>query len=193
MLYWLAFGIKVLLFWGYKSTDFEVHRNWMAITYNLPLKDWYYESTSQWTLDYPPFFAYFEYFLSNIANLVDPAMLVLSETPYTSDNLTGYMRITVLFSELLLVYALYLYSDPVISAMVLLNPGLIYVDCKKIIRYSLSVQWNANWTYNPVNSLYKQRKNTCWVRDLLWFTAIQTYLPVLCKVYLGPRIFFLYP
>ncbi|ORY70046.1 glycosyltransferase family 57 protein [Pseudomassariella vexata] len=134
----LATAFKILLFPAYKSTDFEVHRNWLAITHSLPLWEWYYEKTSEWTLDYPPFFAYFEWALSQVAKLVDPAMLRIYNLEYDSWQTRYFQRFSVITTELVLIYALQTYVDSThgvakkaaqaAALSIFLSPGLLIID-----------------------------------------------------------------
>ncbi len=148
----LSTAVKVLLFPTYHSTDFEVHRNWLAITRTLPIREWYFEATSQWTLDYPPFFAYFSWILAQPAPLVDPLIVSLHEgLEYAAWSCKAYMRATVVITELVLAAALIAharlgaqrttkigYADDasssgvstsqMLTASLLMHPGLIIID-----------------------------------------------------------------
>ena len=81
--------------------------------------DWYHEKTSEWTLDYPPFFAYFEYVLSKFAFLVgDPHLLDIRADPYASAETVWYQRFTVILSDVVLLLA-------IMYVHILFNPFLL--------------------------------------------------------------------
>ncbi|EFN80623.1 probable dolichyl pyrophosphate Glc1Man9GlcNAc2 alpha-1,3-glucosyltransferase [Harpegnathos saltator] len=129
--------IKMLLIPTYHSTDFEVHRNWLAITYNLPLKEWYLNAQSMWTLDYPPLFAWFEYCLSQVAVFFDPEMVKVENLNYLSSNTVYFQRGSVILADLMFAYGVRktgriffksTNSNVVFMLLSLCNIGLLIVD-----------------------------------------------------------------
>ncbi|XP_055333216.1 probable dolichyl pyrophosphate Glc1Man9GlcNAc2 alpha-1,3-glucosyltransferase [Paramacrobiotus metropolitanus] len=139
-------ALKFLFIPAYRSTDFEVHRNWLAVTHSLPVRQWYVEATSEWTLDYPPLFAWMEYLLSHVARLCDPRMLMITKLPYASHATVVFQRVSVIVLDATFVYATYqgyryllqralsaksraAYSPGTIYACLMLwNVGLLIVD-----------------------------------------------------------------
>ncbi|PQM36482.1 putative dolichyl pyrophosphate Man9GlcNAc2 alpha-1 3-glucosyltransferase [Prunus yedoensis var. nudiflora] len=89
-----------------KYGDFEAQRHWMEITLNLPLKEWYRNSTVNdlryWGLDYPPLTAYQSYVHGLFLRFFSPDSVAL----FTSRGHESYlgkllMRWTVLSSDVL--------------------------------------------------------------------------------------------
>ena len=90
----------------------------------LPFHWWYYEvqssfclffclfacllthlldkDTSQWTLDYPPLFAWFEWLLAQVARLFDPGMLTVQEQPYLTPATLVFQRLSVICADMVL-------------------------------------------------------------------------------------------
>lgn len=186
----VATALKVLLFPAYHSTDFEVHRNWLAITHSLPISKWYFEKTSEWTLDYPPFFAYFEHFLSRFAQLIDPLMLTINNLNYASWQTIAFQRTTVILTELVLFYSLikYIAMVPVSSRSlaqvaalsIFLSPGLLIID-------HIHFQYNGMMYGLLILSLSLARKPSTTLLSGILFAVLLCFKHI--YLYLAPAYF----
>nr|POE83406.1 putative dolichyl pyrophosphate man9glcnac2 alpha-1,3-glucosyltransferase [Quercus suber] len=131
-----------------KYGDFEAQRHWMEITLNLPVKEWYRNSTtndiSYWGLDYPPLTAYQSYFHGLFLRFFHPESVSL----FTSRGHESYlgkllMRWTVLSSDALVFFPAVFYFVLAYHsgrsnghkthiawhiAMILLSPCLMLID-----------------------------------------------------------------
>ncbi|GAB1599978.1 dolichyl pyrophosphate Man9GlcNAc2 alpha-1,3-glucosyltransferase-like [Argonauta hians] len=124
--------------------DFEAQRHWMEITYNLPVKKWYHNSTDNdlmyWGLDYPPLTAYHSWIMGAISHYINPEWVALHSSRGLENPLHKlFMRYTVIIADLLLyipVVCLFMYNSfkkdtkkcLFSAACALLYPGLILID-----------------------------------------------------------------
>lgn len=132
----MATVVKVLLIPAYHSTDFEVHRHWLALTHSLPLKQWYFDESSPWTLDYPPLFAFFEKLLSLFAVRVDPKIVdLINGLNYKAETVVVFQRVTVMLADLVLYFSLWrccrklsLEKQRLVYISIVWSPSLFIID-----------------------------------------------------------------
>ncbi|XP_059477309.1 probable dolichyl pyrophosphate Man9GlcNAc2 alpha-1,3-glucosyltransferase isoform X1 [Neocloeon triangulifer] len=116
--------------------DYEAQRHWQEVTVNLPLTQWYTNSSANdleyWGLDYPPLTAYHSWALGRVARVVQPRFVDLHTSRGVEDDEHRlFMRASVLLAELafhlppLVLYLKELKTNPVLAV---LYPGLILVD-----------------------------------------------------------------
>ncbi|XP_030062756.1 dolichyl pyrophosphate Man9GlcNAc2 alpha-1,3-glucosyltransferase isoform X1 [Microcaecilia unicolor] len=124
--------------------DYEAQRHWQEITYNLPINQWYFNTSDNnlqyWGLDYPPLTAYHSFLCAYIANLINPDWIALNTSHgYESPTHKLFMRTTVFIADLIVyIPGLVLYcfclketsANKKVSILlcILLYPGLILID-----------------------------------------------------------------
>lgn len=129
--------------------DFEAQRHWQEIVVNLPIADWYRNTTDNdlmyWGLDYPPLTAYHTYVVGRAAQNINPKFVELHDSRGLTDDLhKHFMRTTVLVADLLIYIPAILICCQMISkknwfknddrlkyvyvAVAILYPGQILID-----------------------------------------------------------------
>ena len=189
------------------STDFEVHRNWLSIVSKVPVSRWYTEATSEWTIDYPPLFCWFEYILSLLAKVVlgiNHDIFKLSSKPVFSTEILYFQRFTVILSDIVYFYGAfkwlkiitgrnrgsllpqeaqdsYNWVSPtmVTTILMLLNPGLLLVD-------HIHFQYNGFLTGILLISLAEMHQDN-FVSSSIWFCILLNLKHL--YIYLAPAYF----
>lgn len=98
-----------------KFGDYEAQRHWMEITVNLPIQDWYRNTTDNdllyWGLDYPPLTAYHSYLTGLVAKKINQDYVKLHVSRgFENFDHQYFMRMSVLVSDcIFFVSALYFY------------------------------------------------------------------------------------
>lgn len=125
--------------------DFEAQRHWQEVTINLPIIDWYTNTSDNnlmyWGLDYPPLTAYHSLMNGWIAKKLNVSYIELHKSRgITTEEHQNFMRNTVLVADLLIyipaliiaVKSIGLQWHPILSVLslviALFYPGQIIID-----------------------------------------------------------------
>ena len=134
--------------------DYEAQRHWMEVTVNLPVSEWYHNTTKNdlqyWGLDYPPLTAYHSWIMGQAALRVNPGFVTLHESRGREDEAhRTFMRSSVLVADILVwIPAVAIFAQvfnghnvndaSATTAFILLYPGLMLID-------------NGHFQYNNVS------------------------------------------
>lgn len=142
--------------------DFEAQRHWQEVTINLPLKDWYENTTDNdllyWGLDYPPLTAYHSFLLGQVAKRVNESYVELHKSRgITTEAHKSFMRLTVIVADVLIyIPALIIACKVVFERIFKLRSGktqgLYYVFLSVALFYPGQILIdNGHFQYNNIS------------------------------------------
>ncbi|CAG0918164.1 unnamed protein product [Notodromas monacha] len=114
--------------------DFEAQRHWMEVTYNLPISDWYQNTSKNdlgyWGLDYPPLTAYHSWVLGLVANTTAKEIVQLGVRGPETFAVKIFMRATVLATDLAVLFpaTCAYFGSFSLLILALAAPALILID-----------------------------------------------------------------
>lgn len=154
---WLFYLVNVLQRWlvslgsysGFSSPpmygDFEAQRHWMEITRNLPMAEWYHNTTKNdlmyWGLDYPPLTAFVSYAFGSIMQYLDADMIALGTSRgYETLGSKSMMRSSVILADLLVLFPAVYYCVSVMYRSELRAPAYDKWRLKTLTAYLILSQ-----------------------------------------------------
>lgn len=137
--------------------DFEAQRHWQEITINLPIRQWYENSTQNdlnyWGLDYPPLTAYHSWSLGWLAQRLDPTFVDLHESRgLTNAKHKFFMRCTVLLADLLIYIPALLVCCKCIMRRFSVDPSMQLLQVAVAVLYPGQILIdNGHFQYNNIS------------------------------------------
>lgn len=135
-----AFSLRAIIsiqpYSGYNKPpmygDFEAQRHWQEITINLPIVDWYTNTSDNdlmyWGLDYPPMTAYHSWLNGWIARKLNESYVELhASRGITTEEHKNFMRNTVLVADLLLYIPALIFAIKSIGLLQTKNNSILNV------------------------------------------------------------------